>query len=261
MARGEVATAGPPCLTPDTMNDSISSSQSAEIRAQLQRERARAVENRPTREEAMSAVRVLLRWAGDDPDREGLVGTPDRVTRAYDEFFAGYQENPVEILSRTFEETEGYDELVVLKDIRFESHCEHHMVPIIGKAHIAYLPDRRVGGHQQAGAGVGGVCEALPDPREDDGAGRHYDPVGVAASGGSGGRRRLPSMHDHARGPSTRRLHGDVEHARRVPRQPRDAPRILDTHRQVAPARCASRRRTAWPLAYGGRDVAFAWMS
>jgi len=146
MARGEVATAGPPCLTPDTMNDSISSSQSAEIRAQLQRERARAVENRPTREEAMSAVRVLLRWAGDDPDREGLVGTPDRVTRAYDEFFAGYQENPVEILSRTFEETEGYDELVVLKDIRFESHCEHHMVPIIGKAHIAYLPDRRVVG-------------------------------------------------------------------------------------------------------------------
>ena len=82
----------------------------------------------------MDAVRTLLRWAGDDPTREGLVGTPDRVARAYEEFFAGYHDNPVEILSRTFEETEGYDELVLLKDIRFESHCEHHMVPIIGTA-------------------------------------------------------------------------------------------------------------------------------
>ncbi len=137
---------GPPCLTPGKMNDSITSMQAADIGAQLQQERTRAAENRPSREEAMSAVRVLLRWAGDDPDREGLVGTPDRVARAYEEFFAGYHDNPVEILSRTFEETEGYDELVVLKDIRFESHCEHHMVPIIGKAHIAYLPDRRVVG-------------------------------------------------------------------------------------------------------------------
>lgn len=94
----------------------------------------------------MDAVRTLLRWAGDDPAREGLVGTPDRVVRAYEEFFAGYHDNPVEILSRTFEETEGYDELVLLKDIRFESHCEHHMVPIIGTAHIAYLPERRVVG-------------------------------------------------------------------------------------------------------------------
>lgn len=94
----------------------------------------------------MDAVRTLLRWAGDDPTREGLVGTPDRVARAYEEFFAGYHDNPVEILSRTFEETEGYDELVLLKDIRFESHCEHHMVPIIGTAHIAYLPERRVVG-------------------------------------------------------------------------------------------------------------------
>jgi len=91
-------------------------------------------------------VRTLIRWAGDDPAREGLLGTPDRVARAYEEFFAGYESDPVDILRRTFEEIAGYDEMVVLKDIRFESHCEHHMLPIVGKAHIAYLPDRRVVG-------------------------------------------------------------------------------------------------------------------
>lgn len=101
---------------------------------------------RPTREQAEQAVRTLLRWAGDDPDREGLVGTPDRVVRAYEEFFAGYDQDPAEMLQRTFEETDGYDEMVLLRDIRLESHCEHHMVPIIGKAHVAYLPDRRVVG-------------------------------------------------------------------------------------------------------------------
>jgi GTP cyclohydrolase I len=101
---------------------------------------------RPTRAEAERAVRTLIQWAGDDPEREGLVGTPDRVVRAYEEFFAGYDQNPEEILQRTFEETDGYDEIVLLRDIRLESHCEHHMVPIIGKAHVAYLPDRRVVG-------------------------------------------------------------------------------------------------------------------
>ncbi|MFN4163787.1 MAG: GTP cyclohydrolase I FolE [Ferrovibrio sp.] len=101
---------------------------------------------RPSREEAEAAVRTLIRWAGDDPDREGLVGTPDRVVRSYEEFFAGYDEDPVGMLERTFEETDGYDEMVVLRDIRLESHCEHHMVPIIGKAHVAYLPGKRVVG-------------------------------------------------------------------------------------------------------------------
>ncbi|MEW5727033.1 MAG: GTP cyclohydrolase I FolE [Pseudomonadota bacterium] len=101
---------------------------------------------RPSRAEAEEAVRTLIRWAGDDPEREGLVGTPDRVVRAYEEFFAGYDQDPVEILQRTFEETDGYDEMVLLRDIRLESNCEHHMVPIIGKAHVAYLPDRRVVG-------------------------------------------------------------------------------------------------------------------
>lgn len=101
---------------------------------------------RPTKAEAEDAVRTLIRWAGDDPTREGLRGTPDRVVRSYNEFFAGYEEDPVAMLERTFEEIEGYDEMVVLRDIRMESHCEHHMVPIIGKAHVAYLPGKRVVG-------------------------------------------------------------------------------------------------------------------
>lgn len=101
---------------------------------------------RPDRGDAENAVRTLIRWAGDDPDREGLLDTPARVVRAYEEFFAGYLEDPVQLLSRTFGEVDGYDEMVVMTDIRFESHCEHHMVPIIGKAHVAYLPGRRVVG-------------------------------------------------------------------------------------------------------------------
>ena len=101
---------------------------------------------RPNRQEALEAVRTLIRWAGDDPDREGLVGTPDRVVRSYAEFFSGYDEDPVALLQRTFEETDGYDEIVMLKDIRFESHCEHHIAPIIGHVHIAYLPSNRVVG-------------------------------------------------------------------------------------------------------------------
>ena len=101
---------------------------------------------RPNRSEAESAVRTLLRWAGDDPDREGLRGTPARVARAFEEYFSGYATDPGEVLKRTFEEVDGYDEMVALRDIRFESHCEHHMAPIIGVAHVAYLPDRRVVG-------------------------------------------------------------------------------------------------------------------
>lgn len=99
---------------------------------------------RPSRKEAEAAVRTLLRWAGEDPDREGLVNTPERVARAYEEWFAGYNVDPVDLLQRTFSETDGYDEMVVLRDIRFESYCEHHIAPIIGKVHIAYLPDHRV---------------------------------------------------------------------------------------------------------------------
>jgi len=100
----------------------------------------------PTREEAEAAVRTLIRWAGDDPDREGLRATPGRVVRAYEEWFSGYGADPGDYLKRTFEETGGYDEVVVLRDIRFESHCEHHMAPIIGRVHIGYLPRNRVVG-------------------------------------------------------------------------------------------------------------------
>ena len=105
-----------------------------------------STQKKPTREEAEEAVRILLRWAGDDPQREGLLGTPDRVVRAYEEWFSGYLQNPEEILQRTFEEVDGYDEMVVLRDIRFESYCEHHVAPIIGRAHVGYLPDHRVVG-------------------------------------------------------------------------------------------------------------------
>lgn len=101
---------------------------------------------RPSREEAESAVRTLLAWAGEDPGREGLRETPARVVRSYEEFFAGYLMDPVEVLEKTFEEIEGYDEMVTVRDIRVDSHCEHHMVPIVGRAHVAYLPDRRVVG-------------------------------------------------------------------------------------------------------------------
>ena len=110
------------------------------------REATAASTDRPTREEAEAAVRTLLRWAGDDPTREGLIDTPGRVVRAFEEFFGGYAIDPVALLERTFEETDGYDEIVLLRDIRLESHCEHHMVPIIGRAHVAYLPHRRVVG-------------------------------------------------------------------------------------------------------------------
>ena len=115
-------------------------------RAAKTRARAPAAVKRPRREDAEEAVRTLIRWAGDDPAREGLAGTPTRVVRAYEEFFSGYADDPNEMLRRTFEEVAGYDEMVLLRNIGFESHCEHHIAPIIGRAHIAYMPRRRVVG-------------------------------------------------------------------------------------------------------------------
>ncbi|MGV6801628.1 MAG: GTP cyclohydrolase I FolE [bacterium] len=109
-------------------------------------EQKETVSSRPTRAEAEEAVRTLIRWAGDDPQREGLLDTPRRVTRAYGEWFAGYEEDPEALLARTFEEVEQYDDIVLMKDIRLESYCEHHMAPIIGTAHIAYLPRSKVVG-------------------------------------------------------------------------------------------------------------------
>ena len=101
---------------------------------------------RPSRQEAEMAVHTLLRWAGDDPAREGLIDTPARVARAFEDWFSGYGQDPEEYLLRTFEEIEGYDDMVILKDIRFESHCEHHLAPIIGRAHVGYLPSNKVVG-------------------------------------------------------------------------------------------------------------------
>ena len=101
---------------------------------------------KPTREEVKEAVKTLIKWAGDDPDREGLIETPDRVIKAYENFFAGYNNDPREILSKEFQEVDGYDEMIVLKDIRLESHCEHHLVPFIGTAHIGYIPKNKVVG-------------------------------------------------------------------------------------------------------------------
>ena len=101
------------------------------------------ISNKSLENEALEAVRTLILWAGDDPEREGLIDTPKRVVKAYKEFFSGYTENPEEILSRTFEEVEGYDDAVIVRNIRVESHCEHHMVPIVGVAHIGYIAKKR----------------------------------------------------------------------------------------------------------------------
>ena len=109
------------------------------------RQFSQPLKQRPSRARAEAAVRTLIEWAGDDPDREGLMDTPDRVVRAYEEFFSGYNEDPIALLTTTFEPS-SYDEMIVLRDVRLESHCEHHIVPIIGKVHIGYLPSGRIVG-------------------------------------------------------------------------------------------------------------------
>lgn len=116
---------------------------------------------KPSREEAMAAVETLIAWAGDNPKREGLKDTPRRVVDSYLEFFAGYEQNPSDELARTFEEVAGYDDIVLLKDLKVESHCEHHMVPIIGKAHIAYLPNEKVVGISKIARVVEIFCKRL----------------------------------------------------------------------------------------------------
>ena len=140
---------------------------------------------KPTREEAEAAVRTLLRWAGDDPDREGLLATPSRVVSAYEEWFAGYGQDPRDYLSRTFEEVGGYDEIVILKDIPFQSHCEHHMAPIIGTASIAYLPRDKVVGISKLARVLHGFARRLQvqerlTAQVADTIWEHLQPKGVA---------------------------------------------------------------------------------
>lgn len=130
------------------------------LRAQSENERLADVK-KPSREEAEAAVRTLIAWAGDNPDREGLIDTPGRVARAYEEFFEGYQEDPFKELSRTFEEVEGYEDMVMLRDINIESHCEHHMVPILGRAHVAYVPTKKVVGISKLARVIEIYCKRL----------------------------------------------------------------------------------------------------
>ncbi|MBL08335.1 MAG: GTP cyclohydrolase I FolE [Rhodobiaceae bacterium] len=117
--------------------------------------------NRPSKEEAMKAVKTLISWAGDDPGREGLIDTPKRVVEAYEEFFSGYNEDPYKVLNKTFSDVEGYDDIVFLRDINIETHCEHHIVPILGVAHVAYLPNEKVVGLSKLARVVEVYCRRL----------------------------------------------------------------------------------------------------
>ena len=109
-----------------------------------QQKKVTKIRTKPSRKQAEEAVKTLIQWAGDNPDREGLIETPKRVVNAYKEFFGGYNSDPEQVLSKTFDEVEGYDEMVIVRDIAIESHCEHHMVPFIGIAHIGYIPNKRL---------------------------------------------------------------------------------------------------------------------
>ena len=122
----------------------------------------------PSQEEAEAAFRTIIRWAGENPDRPGLVETPSRAARAFREYFSGYEKDPLAILNKTFDETGGYEEMVVLRGISFESHCEHHLAPIVGQAWVAYVPQRPGGRAFQACPRRRCLCEAAPDPGTDD---------------------------------------------------------------------------------------------
>jgi hypothetical protein len=169
---------------------------------------------RPSRAEAEQAVTRLIRWAGDDPDREGLIETPARVVRAYEEWFAGYGEDPDELLRRTFEEVGGYDEMVLLRDIRFVSHCGHHMAPIVGRAHIGYLPRNRVVGISKLARIVEVYARRLQITRANYGGDRQYLGSGASAARGCRGRRGGPWLHDQPRRAPVQSHDGDEPHAR-----------------------------------------------
>jgi len=193
---------------------------------------------RRTRHEAEEAVRCLIEWAGDDPNREGLLGTPNRVARAFEEFFGGYDEDPRLMLETTFEETNHYDEIVMLRDIRLESHCEHHMVPIIGKAHIAYLPAGRVVGISKLARVVEAYAKRLQIQETltgqiADAINDALQPRGVAVV--------IQAAHQcmTTRDQEARRADDHQPDAGRVPRQSGDPRRIPATPCNASLIRCA----------------------
>ena len=190
---------------------------------------------RVSEQQAEEAVRMLLRWAGEDPSREGLRDTPKRVVRAYRDWFSGYLSDPADYLRRTFEEVEGYDEMIVLRDIEFESHCEHHMAPIIGRAHVGYLPTNKVVGISKLARVVDGYARRFQvQEKLTAQIARCIDDRAQAAR-----RRRRdrcsPSVHDHARRAQARRLDGHQQDARSFPRGRAHARRVPALHRRQRP--------------------------
>ena len=184
---------------------------------------------------AEDAVRVLLRWAGEDPAREGLRDTPRRVVAAYRDWYSGYGIDPREYLQRTFEETAGYDEMVVLRDIEFESHCEHHMAPIIGRAHVGYLPTNKVVGISKLARVVDAYARRfqVQEKMTAEIAALHQHGAEAARRRRRGrGRAR---MHDDAWCPQARRLHDHQQHARHLPQRCADPQRVPHLHRNPRP--------------------------
>ena len=180
---------------------------------------------RPTREQAEEAVRTLLLWAGDDPMREGLHDTPARVTRAYAEYFTGYHVDPVALLERTFAETDGYDEIVLLRDIRLESVCEHHMAPILGRVHVAYLPHRRVVGISKLARVVDAYAKRLQIQEKLTAQIANTINDVLQSARHRGDHRGLAPVHDHPWRAQAGHGHGDQPPAGRVSRGPQHTAR------------------------------------
>ena len=203
-----------------------------------------------TRPSAEAAVKTLLRWAGEDPHREGLRDTPKRVVDAYRDWFSGYASDPRDYLRRTFEEVEGYDEMVVLRDIAFESFCEHHMAPIIGRAHVGYLPTQRVVGISKLARVVDGFARRFQVQEKLTAQIAILHQRGVEAARRRRGHRRGASVHDHPRRAQARGIHGHQPHGRRLPRGREHTRGIPALHRHrgqraalSARARAASAQR------------------
>ena len=186
------------------------------------------VTDRPSEAEVEAAVRTLLRWTGDNPDREGLIDTPKRVTKAYREMFGGYDMCPADELGRTFEEVAGYDDLVIVKDIQFHSHCEHHMVPIIGKAHVGYLPDGKVVGLSKIARVVDIFAHRLQTQEAHDRADRRRHPGRAQSARRRRHDRGRAYVHGHARHPQAGLDHADLHLHRHLQGQSRRAGPVRD---------------------------------